>query len=285
MISMTLDDYLVRFGEVIDDTTMTGAANGLRISRARALAQINMARRQLLREFLQAGVAQSRFSEKVALVVDSADTDVYTLPSRMAKLITVVNADDREYHPVYSRHRTGEAGYLVEPRCIRWFNADPPGVTLYGIVIREPVMLSRGTAGAGATTSITFATTPDVGSNVEEDDHYNGSRIAIISGTGALQIATITDFAGSTGVATSAWTTAPDVTSVYSLMEDMPRCVMDAVVLRAAHNLTRFDPEFDHVIDRLYGEYTHAFDAALAELKQPASASADGPRIVETWTG
>lgn len=283
MIELTVDDYLTRFGETIDDLTLTGSANGDRFSRARALAQINMARRALLREFLQAGVAESRFSEKVEITADSSDADMFAIPSRMYRLIGIVNDDDREYNPVYSRHRIRDAGYLVEPRSIRWFNMSPPSETLYAVVIREPVSLSLGTAAAGATTTITLATAPTVGRNIVEDDHYNGCRIAALSGTGALQISTITDFVASTLVATSAWTTAPSTDTVYSLMEDMPRCVVDAVVLRAVVNTTRFDAEYEHVMPRLIGEMKAAKNSALSELMKPTSASADGPRTTTRW--
>lgn len=284
MIELTVDDYLTRLGEAIDDTTLTASADGARISRARALAQINAARRGLLREFLQAGVAESRFSERVEISADSSDTDMYALPSRMYHLIAIVDGDDSVYEPVRSRLRPRDVGYLVEPRSIRWYNIDPPGVTLYAIVVREPVSLSTGTAAAGTTSSITLASSPTTGRNILENDHYNGCRMAILSGTGALQTATVTDFVASTRVATATWSTAPSTDSVYSFMEDMPRCVVDSVVLRAAYNLTRFDAEFDHVIDRLYGEYQHAYHSALAELMKPSSTSADGPRRVEDWT-
>lgn len=283
MIELTVDDYLTRFGEVIDDLTLTGDVDGQRISRSSALAQINLSRRGLHREFLRAGIVESRFSEKVEISADSSDADKYALPSRMYRLLGIVDADDKVYHPVRSRHRNQDMGYLHEQRSIRWFNMEPPGATLYAVVIREPVTLSTGTAQTGSATSITFAATPTVGRNIQTDDHYNGVRIAILSGTGPLQTSTITDFVGSTLVATSAWDVDPGADSVYSLMEDMPRCVMDAVVLRAVSNFTRFDREYEDVFPRLWGEYKEAFSSALMELVKPTSSSADGPRIVETW--
>lgn len=283
MIEATVDDYLTRFGEAVDDITLTGTADGRRISRARALAQINIARRSLQREFLAAGICTSRMAEKVVITATSGDADQFLDPKRTLHFIGVVNADDKEYPSVYSRHRMGQAGYLREPRAIRWFRMDPPSETLYAVVIREPVTLSLGTAAGGSTTSITFATSPTVGRNIQTDDHYNGCRIAILSGTGALQESVITDYDGGTLVATSAWPVALSTDSVYSLMENMPRVVVDAVVLRAAHNLTRFDAEFEHVINRLYGEAQHAYQSALSELQVPSSESAEMPRIVERW--
>jgi hypothetical protein len=71
-----------------------------------------------------------------------------------------------------------------------------------------------GTAQAGASTSITLA----AGSSAT-DDFYNGLYIEITGGTGSGQIKQITDYVGSTKVATvnSAWSTNPDNTSTYSI--------------------------------------------------------------------
>jgi hypothetical protein len=71
-----------------------------------------------------------------------------------------------------------------------------------------------GTAQGGAATSITLAATASA-----TDDVYNGMTVYISSGTGSGQIKVITDYVGSTKVATvSAWTTNPDNTSVYEVM-------------------------------------------------------------------
>ncbi len=72
-----------------------------------------------------------------------------------------------------------------------------------------------GTAQAGAATTITLA----AGASAV-DDFYNGSVVFIDSGTGLRQARTITDYNGTTKVATVAtWTTNPDNTSVYSICE------------------------------------------------------------------
>jgi len=73
--------------------------------------------------------------------------------------------------------------------------------------------MSYGTAQAGASTTITL-----VGTASAVDDTYNGQTIEIIAGTGAGQSKTISDYVGSTKVATvSTWTTTPDNTSVYKI--------------------------------------------------------------------
>lgn len=69
-----------------------------------------------------------------------------------------------------------------------------------------------GTATAGASSTITLPTGFSV-----TDDAYNNLDIMITSGTGAGQRRTISDYVGSTKVATvsSSWTTTPDSTSVF----------------------------------------------------------------------
>ncbi len=69
-----------------------------------------------------------------------------------------------------------------------------------------------GTAQAGASTTITLASGESA-----TDDFYNGMLVRITSGTGSGQVRRITDYVGSSKVATvdTAWTTPPNNTSVY----------------------------------------------------------------------
>jgi hypothetical protein len=71
-----------------------------------------------------------------------------------------------------------------------------------------------GTAQAGGASTITLAAGADA-----SDDEYNGYGIRITSGTGSGQSRMISDYVGSTKVATvsSAWATQPDNTSVYEV--------------------------------------------------------------------
>ena len=77
------------------------------------------------------------------------------------------------------------------------------------------VNTNTGTAQAGSkSTTINLAATASA-----TDDIYNSMTVYISSGTGSGQIKVITDYVGSTKVATvSAWTTTPDATSVYEIM-------------------------------------------------------------------
>lgn len=79
-----------------------------------------------------------------------------------------------------------------------------------------------GTAQAGASTTITL----DAGA-VATDDIYNGATITITSGTGAGQTRIISDYVGSTKVATvsTSWTTTPNSTSVFSVTSQVDQYI------------------------------------------------------------
>jgi len=87
-------------------------------------------------------------------------------------------------------------------------------------VFREQLSGDEGTAQSGST-----STTLKLRSGASfSDDAYNNLTVQIISGTGAGQSRTITDYVGSTKVATvnSAWTTTPNNTSVYKIGAGLP---------------------------------------------------------------
>ena len=75
--------------------------------------------------------------------------------------------------------------------------------------------LNVGTAAAGTANTITL----DSGASAV-DDYYNNLSVFITSGTGSGQLRTISDYVGSTKVATVSvnWTTNPDNTSVNEVM-------------------------------------------------------------------
>ena len=86
--------------------------------------------------------------------------------------------------------------------------------------------LQSGTATAGGASTITFPTTNTLPGALTSriDDYYNGLDILITSGTGVGQVRRITDYDGSTRVATVdvPWTTLPTSASLYSLMTPIP---------------------------------------------------------------
>ena len=73
----------------------------------------------------------------------------------------------------------------------------------------------RGLAQAGASGSITLHTNAS-----STDDFYNGALVVVTGGTGVGQVRRITDYVGSTRVATvdANWVTNPDSTSRYRII-------------------------------------------------------------------
>lgn len=88
---------------------------------------------------------------------------------------------------------------------------------------RRPPKLHRATATSGTATTIVFPATAMLGTVEDTDDYYNNGMVKIVSGTGSGQVRTVTDYAGSTRTATvSTWTTNPDSTSIYEIVNELP---------------------------------------------------------------
>ena len=79
----------------------------------------------------------------------------------------------------------------------------------YGVVIKL-----TGTAQAGSSDTITLTSSASIA-----DDRYNSFTISITGGTGSGQSKVISDYNGTTKIATvsSAWTINPDSTSIYAI--------------------------------------------------------------------
>lgn len=104
--------------------------------------------------------------------------------------------------------------------------------------------LATGTAQAGAAGTITLA----AGASAT-NDLFNGTRIAIIGGTGAGQSRLIVDYDGATKVATVShdWTTNPDATSTYEIQASEADAwwardwtLLPSPAARSGHNALRF---------------------------------------------
>lgn len=121
-----------------------------------------------------------------------------------------------------------------------------------------PPMLQSANAAAGATGTITLDSAAD-----PRDDYYNGSRIIIVSGTGAGQIRKITDYVGSTKVATvdSSWGVTPDTTSVFSTLihDDFPEIFHNLIPL--------YSVKMAFMKERSFGS-ARAYDATALKEKE-----------------
>lgn len=140
-----------------------------------------------------------------------------------------------------------------------------------------PPQLRCATAAAGGASTITLDSGADV-----RDDYYNGAKILIYSGTGAGQIRTITDYVGSTKVATvAAWDTQPDSTSVFSTLihDDFPEIFHPLIPLYAAKKA---------LLKERSGNQARVFDQeALKELeiqfKQFVDERTQARKFVQPW--
>lgn len=112
--------------------------------------------------------------------------------------------------------------------------------------------LHVGTAQAGAASSITF----DATGSSATDDLYNYQFVTIRSGTGAGQTRQVTDYNGTTKVATVnlAWTTNPDATSEYIVHPGG----LDAATVAALADAVWDELRAGHVAAGSFGEYVLA---------------------------
>lgn len=102
-------------------------------------------------------------------------------------------------------------------------NSTNAGAYLYITGYHTPKVIHAGTASSGSTTTIVLP----AGSSTApypnpSNDYYNNIWIEVYSGTGAGQRAEITDYVGSTRTCTAAFTTAPDNSSVYGMIPQIP---------------------------------------------------------------
>ena len=141
--------------------------------------------------------------------------------------------------------------------------------------VRQPYKLHYGTAQAGAASTITLASSATAGTVETIDDYYNFAWVQTTGGTGAGQIRQISDYVGSTKVATvdTAWSVQPDNTTVYSTLP-LNSGYNRPTVLGTAMDLLRKIPEDT---TQREGFYVEAMDNLLASIKHKQNFS---PRFV-----
>lgn len=139
---------------------------------------------------------------------------------------------------------------------------------------------NHGTAQAGTASTITL----DAGAS-GTDDIYNGMLVCLSFGTGDLQARVITDYVGSTKVATVApnWVTNPDATSVYSVVP-----VASRGLNRDISNFDQFSLDANGRVDvgALVGTAQSATDLKdfADEGYDPATNKVQGVVLVDTLT-
>lgn len=178
---------------------------------------------------------RSQFGEHKVTLTTVADQEDYDLPEeyRFGGMNRVV-VDGTEYQalsPEEFDKAEDTTAYKVDARGTTITlnsapTADGDDIDIY-FQVDSPDLIS-GTAQAGATSSITLQASE---STVE--DIYNGTLIEITAGTGEGQVALITDYDGTTKVATATFTTAPDSTSTYSTIPPFPKRARRAIIEKA----------------------------------------------------
>jgi len=178
-------------------------------------------------------------------------TELYDLPKDLDSIkrievtstkqkVDPINVDEKELYRADNDLFTPNPVYYMWGNQVGLVNVSG-NVTIY--YLRRIPNLHYGTVSALAATSLTFDLTPN-GSTANDytvkqiDDYYIGAYIDVYSGTGAGQIAKITDYVGSTKVATVAtWATNPDTSSLYALKYDLPNEVDECVILKTVLGL------------------------------------------------
>lgn len=130
--------------------------------------------------------------------------------------------------------------------------------------------LHRGTAQSGTTSTITLAAdggTGLLGTTRIIDNYYQYMRIEIISGTGAGQIRRITQYVGSTRVATITpnWTTTPTSSSIYSIVSPIQEDYQELLALGGCIRAKGIKVEDDtsiivNIYSALKGDMTSALE-------------------------
>ncbi len=175
-----------------------------------------------------------------------AEQELYDLPSKCQKIISFQRVDYDPPRPVWPTDINQRYVYKeIDDGYDRFYlQKDQFGILpvpaaanascLKLWYIYRPIEIHYGTAQAGAVTYITLDDSATVGDVKVENDYYNDATVRIVSGTGAGQDASVTDYVGSTKVATAAFTTAPDNTSVYSIQPVIPEPFHQLLAIRAA---------------------------------------------------
>lgn len=126
--------------------------------------------------------------------------------------------------------------------------------------------MNTGTVQEATVNTITLETSADV-----RDDYYNSVFIQITDGTGSGQRRLISDYAGSTRIATVSqdWTTIPDATSVYATVSILPDYIEDCLCLGGAKRALATVKEPNMELNELYRQQKiNAFNVLFDRRQQ-----------------
>ena len=139
-------------------------------------------------------------------------------PEDFHSLIYLIDGTDHVELTRSEIDEDSDPGFTRDMSGLFWYvGLHDPATSYTAIYNKVPPYPHQGTAQAAAATTITLATSATYGTVDTRDDYYTGAKVEIISGTtGAGQISRITDYNGSTKVATvNTWGVTPTGTIVY----------------------------------------------------------------------
>ena len=132
-------------------------------------------------------------------------------------------------------------------------------------------IIRSGTAQAGASTTITLDASASA-----VDDFYNNQAIFIVSGTGVGQGRFISDYDGTTKVATVAtWGTNPDNTSVFVIRPFGSIPGATAPTAAEVADAVWDEAKADHVAEGTFGEMLQGFHSGTAQAGASSSITLD----------
>lgn len=232
---MTLQDVV---NEVFLRVGTTQARSAAVVTPSRVMDLVNMGMNSMRAEAMR--INPDCFKSIVSAVTLVKDV-AYTLPDYVTYFTDI--RDSQTLLPIrrmdYDQGAQGRSwGYEVHGRQLFLRNIGQCTVDIR-VETAWPA-LHYGTAQAGSTAGITFATTATAGTIILTDDAYNRMRVVLHAGTGLGQSAFVTDYNGTSKIAAATWTVAPNNTTQYGVMPPWDEICDELLVYSA---LSRFSQE------------------------------------------
>lgn len=267
-------DAAVEIAAAVWDRLLTGATHNIPASAGRILRTIGLPGSFVI----HSGTAQAGATTTITLDTAASTTN----NAYLGTLITLTGGTGLGQ----TRTIVNYVGATRVATVNRPWVTTPNNTTTFAIYANTASLFSdEGTAQAGGATSITLATTASA-----TNDLYANSFVTITSGTGSGQTRTITAYNGTTKVATvdSAWSVAPDSTSVYAVipfggnssMTIAPTAAENAEALLTLDWITvsgEADRSVLNALRFLRNKWTLAVDGTLTVMEEDDATTA--------WTG
>ncbi len=274
VIETGLPDLLFTLGTEFDDQVLSESADG-RIKQTRANRLFTVAARDLFVRLRRDKMNPERLDPyNFTLSAQPNDSARYLLPTR-GRQVFIVKDGEYQLESLDYHEKEDTVGYIINGPTIEILNYSVSG-DVTAEVLLNPIELSYGKAAAGTgSTAVVLAQSPLIGRTSLEPNYYVGAYIGFEEGDARGEIRRITSQAIAAGVVTltvSAWTSTPTTDDKYTFLLDLPNCMKQSVVLRAATKLARFDEVLSSDSGRdgmslMHAEAERAYADARAELR------------------